>query len=254
MRHSRQRGAKNCLRCASHVRCAGINAGVDEFGMRKISVDTGVITVMLACCSIRRLAQAPFKPAEVTSASDIPYPIQTIADGAVILDVSLDRNGAIAGSTVVRDIPSLTSPAISTAQSWKFTPASTQGQQEQSAIRVAVVFQPRAYLAAGPAFKPILSEGTSNPADQNFIPPGIVSVSYPRYPINAAAPGTAAIEATIGKSSAIQHLKVVRDLPPFSQFALSAANNWRFQAATLDGKPVTSNIAIAFAFAPLPPS
>ena|ERR1700688_434297 len=121
-------------------------------------------------------------------------------------------------------------------------------------MRVAVVFQPRAYLAAGPAFNTIPSGGTSNRADQNFIPPGIVSVSYSQYAINAAAPGTVVIQVTASKSSAIRHLKVVRDLPPLTPFALSAANKWRFQAATLDRKPVSSSLAIAFVFAPLPPA
>jgi outer membrane biosynthesis protein TonB len=222
--------------------------------MRRMCFGAGVVAVMLACCSIQTLAQAPFKPAEVTSARDIPYPIQSIADGVVILDIYIDGTGAIARSTVLRDIPSLTSPAISSIQSWKFSPASRRGKPEQSVIRVAVVFRPRAYLAAGPAFEPILSEEDSNRADQRFIPPGIASVSYPQYPINAASPGTVVIQVTVGKSSAIQHLKVVRDLPPFTQFALSAVNKWRFQTATLDGKPVTSALVVAFVFAPLPPS
>ncbi len=132
---------------------------VGELHVRKISHGAAVGTVMLACCSIESLAQAPFKPAEVTSANDIANPVQSIADGVVILDVSLDGNGAIAGSTVVRDIPSLTSPATSSVQSWKSSPASRQWKPVQSVMRVAVVFQPRAYLAAGPAFKPILSGG-----------------------------------------------------------------------------------------------
>jgi len=93
----------------------------------------------------------------------------------------------------------------------------------------------------------------SNRADHTYIPPGIVSVSYPQYPINAAAPGTVVIQVTVGRSSAIQRVKVVRDLPPFTKFALSAVNKWRFQTATLDGKSMTSNLAIAFVFSPLSP-
>ena len=220
--------------------------------MQKTSIGVGLV-IFLASCSIQSLAQAPFKPAEVISAGDIPYPIQSIADGVVVLDVSLDEKGAITGSTVVRDIPSLTSEATSSVRSWKFSPASMRGKPEQSLIRVAVVFRPRAYFAAGPAFTPILSEGESNRADQTYTPPGIVSVSYPQYPINAAAPGTVVVQVTVGRSSAIQRVKVVRDLPPFTKFALSAVNKWRFQAATLDGKPMTSSLAIAFVFSPLPP-
>ena len=221
--------------------------------MQKISIGVGLVTFLLASCAIQSLAQASFKPAEVVSAGDIPYPVQSIADGVVVLDVSLDEKGAITKSSVMRDIPSLTSAATSSVQSWKFSPALIRGKPVQSLIRVAVVFRPRAYFAAGPAFTPILSEGESNQADQTYIPPGIVSVSYPQYPINAAAPGTVVVQVTVGRSSAIQRVKVVRDLPPFTRFALSAVNKWHFQAATLDGKPMTSSLAIAFVFSPLPP-
>ena len=219
--------------------------------MQKISIGVGLVTFLLASCAIQSLAQAPFKPAEVISAGDIPYPVQSIADGVVVLDVSLDEKGAITKSSVMRDIPSLTSAATSSVQSWKFSPASRQGKPVQSLIRVAVVFRPRAYFAASPPFTPILSEGESNQADQTYVPPGIVSVSYPQYPINAAAPGTVVIQVTVGRASAIQRVKVVRDLPPFTKFALSAVNKWRFQTATLDGKPVASALGIAFVFAPL---
>ena len=50
------------------------------------------------------LAQIQFKPAEVVSAPDIQYPITRIADGVVVLDVSLDDKGAATGNTVLRDI------------------------------------------------------------------------------------------------------------------------------------------------------
>src|SRR6266850_4315294 len=80
--------------------------------MQKISIGVGLmIFLLLASCSTQSLAQVPFKPAEVISAGDIPYPIQSIANGVVVLDVSLDEKGAVTGSTVVRDIPSLTSAA-----------------------------------------------------------------------------------------------------------------------------------------------
>jgi outer membrane biosynthesis protein TonB len=216
--------------------------------IQKISIHAGTMAVVLVCCAIPSLAQTSFRAPEVTSVTGILYPIQSIADGVVVLDVSLNDKGAITASTVVRDIPSLTPAATSSIQSWKFTPASRQGKPEPSVVRVAVVFRPRVYFAAGPVFTPFLSEGGTKREDQRYVPPGIVSVTYPQYPINAAAPGTVVIQVIVGKSQSIQRLKVVRDLPPFTQFALSAANQWRFQAATLNGRPITSNLVVAFVF------
>src|SRR5882762_789174 len=157
--------------------------------MEKIFIGAGLVIFLLASCAIQSLAQASFKPAEVISAGDIPYPVQSIADGVVVLDVSLDEKGAITKSSVMRDIPSLTSAATSSVQSWKFSPASRQGKPVQSLIRVAVVFRPRAYFASGPPFTPILSEGESNGGDQTDVRPGGVSVSYPRCPRDGGGAG-----------------------------------------------------------------
>jgi Gram-negative bacterial TonB protein C-terminal len=234
------------------VQFASIYEKSRQIGMQRISVVAVIEAVMLVACANQSFAQALFKPPEVTLASDIPYPIQSIADGVVVLDASLNDKGALTGITAVRDVPSLTSPAISAIRPWKFSPATRLGKPEPSTMRVVVAFRPRSYFAADPSFTPVDSPGDPNRVDQGYVPPGIVSVAYPQYPINAAAPGTVVIQVTVGKSSAINHLKVVRDLPPFTQFALSGANKWRFQAATLDGKPVASNLAVAFVFAPLP--
>jgi hypothetical protein len=219
--------------------------------MPKICVDAGVAIVMVLSFPIHSFAQAPFKPPEVISASEIAYPIQSIADGIVVLDASLDAKDTITGVTVVRDVPSLTSPATSAIRTWKLRPATRLGKPVASTVRVAVAFRPRAYFAADPSFTPVYSAEGPNRTDQGYVPPGIVSVAYPQYPINGAVPGTVVIQITVGKSSDIRYLKVVRDLPPFTQFALSAARKWRFQAATLDGQPISSTLVIAFVFPPL---
>jgi len=70
--------------------------------MQKISIGAGSLS-SFGLCSIQSLAQLRSKPAEVISAGDIPYPIQSIADGVVVLDVSPTKR-AITGITVVRDI------------------------------------------------------------------------------------------------------------------------------------------------------
>jgi hypothetical protein len=220
--------------------------------MKQLFVGAFLAVISSVCCAVPSLAQNPFRPAQVTSAPDIQYPILSVADGVVVLDVSLDEKGTSTGTTVVRDIPSLTSAATSSIPAWKFAPASRLGKPMSSVIRVAIVFRPRAYLAAGPTFAPIPSDGDSNRNYGGYTPPGILSVAYPRYPINAALPGTVVVQVTDSKSGAIGLVKVVRDLPPFTQMALSATNKWQFQAATLDGEPRTSNLAIAYVFAPLP--
>jgi hypothetical protein len=56
-------------------------------------------------------------------------------------------------------------------------------------MRIAVVFRPRSYLATGPAFAAIPARDFPDHARQGDIHPGITSVLYPQYPVNAALPG-----------------------------------------------------------------
>ena len=80
------------------------------------------------CSAVLALAKASFKPAEVASARVVQYPIRSIADGVVVLDVSLDSKGGVTRMAVVRDIASLTPMATSSVQSWRFHPASEEGE------------------------------------------------------------------------------------------------------------------------------
>jgi hypothetical protein len=251
MRHANLYGAKNCFSCEPQAWSKVIYQDGRQTDIQRISIGAGIAALMLACCTIPTLAQPPFKPAEVTSATDITYPIQSIADGVVVVDVSLDHKDAITGNSVVRDIPSLTSAATSSIQSWKFSPTSILGKPVRSIMRVAVVFRPRSYWAAGPDFTPISSNEDPNRADLGYVPAGIISAAYPQYPTNAVNPGTAVVQVTVGKTSAIQRVKVLRNLTPFTQFALDAVNKWRFQAAILERRPTASNLTIAFFFAPI---
>src|ERR1700674_3949629 len=98
---------------------------------------------LLVCSAVLTVwGQAFLRPAEAVSATDTQYPIRSVANGLVVLDVALDERGAVKGTSVVRDIPSLTAVATSSVQSWKFKPASGKGAPEASVVRVVFVFRP----------------------------------------------------------------------------------------------------------------
>jgi TonB family protein len=212
------------------------------------------ISMLVCSAALTAQGQAPLTPAGVVSATDAQYPIRSVADGAVVLDVALDAGGGVKGTTVVRDIASLTAIATSSVQSWKFNPASGKAASEASVVRVVFAFRPPEYRAAGPNFSPLLRGADSSAKNApGYIPAGILSVApYPEYPVNAAMAGAVVVQVTVDRSGEIGSVKIIRDLPPFTALAVSAAKNWRFQAARLNGQPVVSNVAIAFVFAPLP--
>ncbi|MHB8607078.1 MAG: TonB family protein [Candidatus Acidiferrales bacterium] len=202
----------------------------------------------LICSTALASPQVSFKPAEVASAADTRYPVESIADGVVVLNVALTERGKVSGIDAVRDVPSLTSAATSSVASWKFKPASQDGLLQASAMTVAFVFRPPVSLWKPPSFASAISNPKSiTPA---YTPAGIVSVGYAEYPVNSVAAGAVVVQVTVDDHGKIERMKVIRSMRGFTQFALRAAKQWRFQPATLEGKPVVSNVAIAFVFAP----
>lgn len=92
----------------------------------------------------QRDKQAPprFDPPVVTSVVDAAYPLQSVASGTVVLEVSLDDTGAISDVRVVRAIPSLTEPAERSVRQWRFQPAKLDGKPVASKVPVAFSFVP----------------------------------------------------------------------------------------------------------------
>ncbi len=76
----------------------------------------------------------------------------------------------------------------------------------------------------------------------NITEPKKVSGPNPLYPEaarRARIQGVVVLECTIGKDGIVNDVKVLRGLPlGLTEAAVEAVNKWRFQASTLNGKPV----------------
>lgn len=70
-----------------------------------------------------------------------PYPITSVAEGVVILQLRIDREGTIEGTKVIRDIPPLTNAAQEAVREWKFSPAQSEGKPLPGIAIVAISFQ-----------------------------------------------------------------------------------------------------------------
>jgi TonB family protein len=210
-----------------------------------------VCATILLCCSHPTLAQTSFKPAEVTSANDVQFPVGSIASGIVVVDVSLNSKGDVTGTKVQRDIASLTSVATSSVKAWKYRPASLDGTPQNSLVRVAFAFRPHVIMAAPPNFEPLQQpDDVRQDVRSGYIPPGIEGVAYPAYPIDAATVGAVVAQVRVGVDGKVEDVQPIRTFNPFNQFSLEAARKWRFRPATLHGEPIASNVVIAFVFSP----
>jgi TonB family protein len=182
--------------------------------------------------------------------TDAYLPYEVVFDGFVVLDVSLDKRGEVIGTEAIRDPGSMVPAAITSVQTWKVRPGTLGNSAIPSEMTAAFVYRPR---PNGPAaalpprdFKPVLPHPHTEGID--FVPAGIVSFAYPDYPANSVAWGSVIVQVTVNSEGRMENTEVLRGMAPFTDFAVDALRNWHFQAATLNSKPVSSQLPIAFIF------
>ncbi len=103
----------------------------------------------------QRNAAPAFRSAHVVSATDVPYPMQSIAIGTVVLEVTVSETGQVENVLPIREIDSLTEVATDSVKNWQFTSASLDGKPMRSRTTVAVTFNPAAIPAANVPLPPV---------------------------------------------------------------------------------------------------
>ena len=189
--------------------------------------------------------QKLFVPAEVISASDVQYPLNTTAEGIIVFNVSLSASGMITDVNALTNIPPLTNVAQSALQSWKFMPASFGGATEASQLLVAFVFRHAVKIRNPPLFNRVYA-----PREQaGYMFPGVFTATYAEYPASTIAAGATVVQVTVKADGVISYVKVVRAMSGgFVPLAVKAAKSWDFEPAMFNGTPVVSKVAIAFVF------
>jgi TonB family protein len=199
-------------------------------------------------------AQEQYKPPEVASARDVYVPYQVIVDGLFVLDVFLDADGTIQKVYALRDPGAMIGAADTSAHAWKFRPASEDGKMAPSRMTVSFLYRPPNYGNVGvvppKGFSPVLPHDQSESAHGNYVPLGILSFAYPEYPVNSVASGSAVVQVTVDGAGDVKGVEFLHGMETFNEFVSAALKQWRFQAATFNGKPITSTTVIAFAFQP----
>jgi TonB family protein len=190
-----------------------------------------------------------YAPPDVLSASNIAYPVNTQATGAVSLLLSLDSNAQIQNMQPLRDTPPLTSAVQDSVQLWTFRPATSKGNPVPSEISLTVIFN-IFNPAGGAAYQSLVLAPAqpANPDAAQFTPPQINLASFAKYPAASVAQGTVVLDVTISSSGQPKQIRVINDVPTLTQQAISAIKTWKFNAATFKGQPTPAPIIIAFVF------
>lgn len=92
--------------------------------------------------SITPATYSGYVPPEITTACFAASPVNSVAAGAVVLDVSIGKTGELAKVEVVRGVPALTQQALKAIRSWSFLPATFKGRAILSRMAVSFVFAP----------------------------------------------------------------------------------------------------------------
>ena len=185
----------------------------------------------------------------IVSATDVQYPVNSMAAGAVSLLLSIDSNAKIQSVQVLRDFPSLTSSVQNAVHNWKLTPATLNGHPVPSEISVTVIFN-IFNPAGGAAYQSlVLSRPLSVPADEShFTPPQISMASFAKYPANSVSMGTVVLDVTVNRTGNPSNIRVIRGVPTLTEQAVLAVKSWGFNAATIQGQPTAAQMVIAFVF------
>jgi TonB family protein len=84
---------------------------------------------------------AQFTPPQINLASFAKYPANSVAQGTVVLDVTIGSSGNPKQIRVINDVPTLTQQAITAIKTWRFNAATFKGQPTPAPIIIAFVFQ-----------------------------------------------------------------------------------------------------------------
>jgi TonB family protein len=200
------------------------------------------------------LAQQAYGPPEVTSAGDAYTSYNIVFDGLFVLDIGIGDDGSIQRIGSLRNPGSMLGAAKTSVQNWKFQPASKDGKPRASRLTVAFVYRPANYPTFGAVppkdFTPVIPSAPPDNGSEGYAPVGILSFAYPDYPINSVVWGSVVLQATVDSAGDVKSVTVLHGMANFNRFAQGALKNWRFCAATVHGRPVTSKIVVAFIFQP----
>ncbi len=100
------------------------------------------LTAGLALAQKRQEDRAPvYEPPEVVSAADPIYPYNSIAQGSVILQLTISATGELDKVQVLRDVPSLTVEVEKAVKKWRFKPATLDGKAARSTMTASFTFR-----------------------------------------------------------------------------------------------------------------
>jgi outer membrane biosynthesis protein TonB len=192
----------------------------------------------------------PFEGANLISATNLEYPVQSIAVGTVVLEIRVSENGTVEDVRPIREIQSLTGMAVQSVKQWRFKPAVLNDRPTRSRTVVAVTFNPVDTVVHDVPLPPLSETKPLSPAIIEPIPIEVVAAAFPRYPYNSVTTGTVVLRVSVGTDGRVEKAVAVRDVPSLTGPCLDVLKKWRFEPAEFRGQHIPSSIGLAFVLRP----
>jgi TonB family protein len=171
---------------------------------------------------------------------------QMRAQGPVVLEVSIGKDGAVEDIKVVSGHPLLVQPAKDALRKWVFSPKLVDGEPVDSKATIELNFRlPASENGETPTMRFDVN-------GNNAQGPSLISRVEPVYPPEAKQAGIHGqvdLQATIGKDGAVEDIKVLSGDPILAKAALDAVKKWRYSRTLVNGEPVETKTKITLTFA-----
>jgi TonB family protein len=188
----------------------------------------------------------PFESADIVSATDVAYPLQSISVGTVVLEITVSEKGEVEDVQPIREIQSLTEAAVKSVRTWHFKSALQDGKPTRSRTVVAVTFNPAVSLAQNVPLSPLSATEPSSRPVLEPEPLKVVAASFLQYPVNSVTTGTVVVRVTVDSNGRAENTIPIRDIASLTAPCIRVVKEWKFEPAQFRGKPIPSSIALAF--------
>jgi TonB family protein len=172
-----------------------------------------------------------------------------VGGGEVLLEVSVDRTGAVSSIRPLRETATFTERMTQAVKTWHFTPATKPGgpatETVDAKVLVAGIFRRPAVIGVTLG-EPIRDVAGASP--EIVFPTEIVT---PPHPPGAINPGVVLVEVRVNAEGGVADATIRMSSPAFDSAALNASRQWKFRPAKSHGANALSVAYIVFGF-PVP--
>ena len=206
--------------------------------------------------------------AVVTMAQDTPAVFETgrvptlsvmsieVGGGEVLLEVSVDRTGAISGIKPLRETATFTERMTQAVRTWRFTPSKAEipvARRKQGGPTTEAVDS--TVLVAGVFRRPSIIGMTLGAPIKDIAPasadiPFPSSLVTPPHPPKAMSPGVVLVEVRVDVKGDVSAAKILIPSAGYDDAALSTARQWKFRPAKPGGANAPAVVYIVFGFQP----